>query len=95
MMPRLTDDEGNTISTADIGPPPLFPVSLYLLRGVSALNLDIFLTALWKAQAVELPSAPELEALDERLVERWNSLQQAYKRSPYHLGSARPSAGHK
>lgn len=32
MMPRLTDDEGNTITTADIGPPPLFPASQYRLR---------------------------------------------------------------
>lgn len=43
-------------------------------------------------QAVELPTAPKLEALDERLVDRWQSLQQAYKSSPYHLGSGQPPA---
>lgn len=28
MMPRITDDDGNVVAAADIGPPPLFPVRL-------------------------------------------------------------------
>ena len=28
MLPRITDDEGNVVPASELGPPPLFPVSV-------------------------------------------------------------------
>ncbi len=41
-------------------------------------------------QNVELPPTLEIEALDQRLMERWRGLNQYYIKSPYHLKAGLP-----
>lgn len=87
MMPRITDDDGNVVAAADIGPPPLFPVRAFVkLRCLSYCTPHLPQLL----QNVELPPTLEQEPLDQRLVQRWRELSMSYRRSPYHLKPAAP-----
>ena len=47
ILPKVTDDEGNVVPPSELGPPPLFPVSLCTYFGCKTVELHSTLIMLY------------------------------------------------
>ncbi|KAL3137784.1 DNA-directed RNA polymerase III subunit RPC7-like [Trebouxia sp. C0009 RCD-2024] len=57
MMPRITDDDGNVVAAADIGPPPLFP-NVELPPTLEQEPLDQRLVQRWRELSMSYRKSP-------------------------------------